>query len=148
MDMNLTAVPAAYILFFVLILAAGLLGCSIRYRCFCLDKGDKVASSKTSGYSSSVTIVVEPVKPDRIYQSLNKPVRPVHVGRSQPDPAPVHRSDTKRNEYTSILFPCSSEPALVDMSIPRVASSLQRRSKIRRNGVYDALHTNKLSKTI
>ena len=99
MDMNLT-VPTAYYLFFILLLVAGLLGYFIRSCCLWLemDEKDKAKSSKSSGFSSNVTIVIGSSKLDHDHQPLhNRPGRPAHV-----DPAPVHTSDSRSRKCTSI----------------------------------------------
>ena len=140
MDMNLT-VPAAYLIFFVVLFVAGLLGCFMRSCCFWLEKDEKekVASSSTSEIASNITIVVDPSKPDHCLLPQYRSGKHVLEGCSLPGPAPVHSSDSRISK---------SEPGLVDISIPKVTSALQRRSKIRRTGVYDKLHRNKFSNTI
>ena len=148
MEINLT-VPAAYILFFVLLLVAGLLGCFMRSCCFWLEKDakDKTTSSKYSECSSNVTIVVDPAKPVYSHQSLHGPKIPPSVGLSLPGPVPVHSRDSKSSKCSFPKY-ATSDPALAAMPIPMIVPALQRRSKIRRSGIYDDLHVKKFSNTI
>ena len=103
MEMNLT-VPAAYILFFVLLLAAGLLGYFIRSCCFWLEK-DELKKATSAESSTNLSIVVDPSKPDHGHQSLhipNKPVKGVHVRQSLPGPTPNHSYHSRSLRCTSI----------------------------------------------
>ena len=146
MEMNLT-LPAAYILFFVLLLVAGLLGCFMWSFCLWLvkDEKDKTKSSKYSENSSNITIVVDPTKPVYSHQSLHGPKIPPSVGLSLP--VPVHSIYSKSSRCISPRY-ATSDQALEAMSIPVIVPALQRRSKIRRSGIYDDLHLKKLSNTI
>ena len=103
LDMNLT-VPATYILFFVILLVAGLLGYFIKSCCFWLEKDekDKATQSKCSECSSNVIIVINSSKPDHGHQPLHSSGRPAHAGRSLPGLATVHTSDSRIRKCTSI----------------------------------------------
>ena len=169
MELNLS-VPLSYLLIFILVLLAGILGCLIRSCCIWLEKDEnkrgKMSSAKaqpggssgTSSSSSSVpmSIVVDPAS-NHVYACPPHPVQgqltvrqPLCTVPKLHEPVAIHNSEQR--------YKCSTESnrnitcATVDshwrsVSLPTSDStgaavpSLQRRPKIRRTGGYDDLHT-------
>ena len=142
MEMNLT-VPAAYILFFFLLFIAGLLGCFMRSCCVWLEKDEKkiTETSLNPKSSSNIMIVVDPHKP--VQSQQNGSIKIPGVGLSLCEPVPVHLGVSRNSAPISSKY-TTSDQGLESMIVP----ALQRRSKIRRTGIYDELHMNKLSHTI
>ena len=165
MELNLS-VPLSYLLIFILVLLAGILGCLIRSCCIWLEKDEnkrgKMSSAKaqpggSSGTSSSSSsseplwsIVVDPAC-SHVYACPPHPVQGQLTVR-QPkshQPVAVHNSEQR--------YKCSTESnrnitSALDshwrsISLPTsdttgaAVPSLQRRPKIRRTGGYDDLHT-------
>ena len=170
MEMNV-AVPVTYVLFFILLLLSGIVGCLVRSCCVCLDKDEK---RKAAGAQKDPeAIVTDPAKgaisktlhrvPD--LEDIAAPVHSSGQGTSKPIVTvtkPVVDMDRMGTHQQGLCLPgsnldhivtsCTSwDPLSIDthgrpVSFPTtnaivIVPALQRRPKIRCTGDYDDLYT-------
>ena len=170
MEMNV-AVPITYVLFFILLLVAGIVGCLVRSCCVCLDKDEKRKAAVAQ--QDPEAIVTDPAKgaisksihrvPD--LQDISAKVHPSGQGTSMPIVTitkPVVDMDRMVSHQQSLCLPssalcdmvtsCTSRDPLrvathgrpVSFPTPNaivIVPALQRKPKIRRTGDYDDLYT-------